>query len=204
MALWCNFTYDMLSLENELSRAPHSQHAKTAQAQKRATEPPKLPVLLKPEPAAAGVAKGKGGQPTMPTFEVEEVNGQLVLLPTDGSSARKNPFANERREVRRIIELFISIPIILFPMFHSIPQKEDESKKSSSENNRQPKQVKSSSSFGDHFTPNLCGAYSAMLHVFRMLTPHERFVAARVCRMWRDLAYHNSLWSSISLKVRLR
>ena len=58
-----------------------------------------------------------------------------------------------------------------------------------------------SSSFADHFTPNLCGAYSAMLHVFRMLTPHERFVAAGVCRMWRDLAYHNSLWSSISLKV---
>ena len=97
MALWYNFTHDMLSLENELSRAPHSQHAKTAQAQKRATEPPKLPVLLKPETAA----KGKGGQ-LMPTFEVEEVNGQLVLLPTDGSSARKNPFANERREVRMI------------------------------------------------------------------------------------------------------
>ena len=30
----------------------------------------------------------------MPAFEVEEVNGQLVLLPTDGASgARKNPFA---------------------------------------------------------------------------------------------------------------
>ena len=40
-----------------------------------------------------------------------------------------------------------------------------------------------------------------MLHVFRMLTPHERFAAARVCRMWRDLAYNRSLWSSISLKV---
>ena len=92
--MWYNFTHDMLSLENELSRAPHSQHAKTAQAQKRATEPPKLPVLLKPE-AAAGAAKGKGGQ-LMPTFEVEEVNGQLVLLPTDGSGARKNPFAKER------------------------------------------------------------------------------------------------------------
>ena len=36
----------------------------------------------------------------MPTFEVEEVNGQLVLLPTDGSGARKNPFAKDRREVR--------------------------------------------------------------------------------------------------------
>ena len=84
------------------------QHAKTAQAQKRATEPPKLPVLLKPETAAP-----KGG-PTMPTFEVEEVNGQLVLLPTDGSSARKNPFAKERREVSGIMELF---PMFYHPWF---------------------------------------------------------------------------------------
>ena len=84
-------------------------------------------------------------------------------------------------------------------LFH--PQKEDESKKSSSES-RQPKQVNSSSS-SSSFSSNMCGAYSAMLYVFRMLTPHERFVAARVCRMWRDLAYHNSLWSSVSLKVRL-
>ena len=84
------------------------QHAKTAQAQKRATEPPKLPVLLKPETATAP----KGGS-TMPTFEVEEVNGQLVLLPTDGS-ARKNPFAKERREVRKIMELF---PMFYHPWF---------------------------------------------------------------------------------------
>ena len=85
-----------------------------------------------------------------------------------------------------------------------LPQRDEESKKSSSENdNGQSKQSakSASSSFGDHFSPNLCGAYSAMLHVFRMLTPHERFAAARVCRMWRDLAYHRSLWSSISLKV---
>ena len=34
-----------------------------------------------------------------------------------------------------------------------------------------------------------------------MLTPHERFVAARVCRTWRDLAHHHSLWNSINLKV---
>ena len=35
----------------------------------------------------------------MPAFEVEEVNGQLVLLPTDGASgARKNPFAMVSRK----------------------------------------------------------------------------------------------------------
>ena len=86
-----------LKLRKRIESCP-TQHAKTAQAQKRATEPPKLPILLKPETAAAAP---KGG-PTMPTFEVEEVNGQLVLLPTDGSGARKNPFAKERREVRNI------------------------------------------------------------------------------------------------------
>ena len=84
--------------------------------------------------------------------------------------------------------------------FH--PQRDEESKKSNSENSQSKQSAKAaSSSFGDHFSPNLCGAYSAMLHVFRMLTPHERFTAARVCRMWRDLAYNRSLWSSISLKV---
>ena len=70
-----------------------TKHAKTAQAQKRATEPPKLPILLKPENAA-----GKGAA-AMPAFEVEEVNGQLVLLPTDGASgAKKNPFAKVSRK----------------------------------------------------------------------------------------------------------
>merc|ERR1719499_1911891 len=102
------------------------QHAKTARAQKRATEPPKLPILLKPENAA-----GKGAA-AMPAFEVEEVNGQLVLLPTDGASGgRKNPFA----------------------------KRDEESKKSNSENSQSKQSAKAaSSSFGDHLSPNLCGA----------------------------------------------
>ena len=86
----------ILDLYWELRKRIYSclkQHAKTAQAQKRATEPPKLPILLKPENAA-----GKGAA-AMPAFEVEEVNGQLVLLPTDGASgARKNPFAKVSRK----------------------------------------------------------------------------------------------------------
>ena len=36
----------------------------------------------------------------MPAFEVEEVNGQLVLLPTEGGAARRNPFAKDNKEVR--------------------------------------------------------------------------------------------------------
>lgn len=44
-------------------------------------------------------------------------------------------------------------------------------------------------------------AYSAMLHIFRYLTPQERFQAARVCKLWKDLALHASLWESLNLKV---
>ena len=63
---------------------------------------------------------------------------------------------------------------------------------------------KSSKRFCNFLTSNLTGAYFAMIQVFQYLTAQERLQAARVCRLWRDLSYHPSLWKTISLKVKIR
>ncbi|QQP35253.1 Uncharacterized protein FKW44_023421 [Caligus rogercresseyi] len=51
------------------------------------------------------------------------------------------------------------------------------------------------------FISNLSSAYYALVHVFKYLSTQERIQVSRVCRLWRDLVLHPSLWKSISLKV---
>lgn len=53
-----------------------------------------------------------------------------------------------------------------------------------------------------NWASDLSGAYFAILKVFGYLNPKQRLEAAKVCRLWRDLALHHSLWNTVSLRVR--
>jgi hypothetical protein len=49
--------------------------------------------------------------------------------------------------------------------------------------------------FMQYFMMNVCAGYSSLLHVFQYLKVQELLRAARVCRMWHDMASHPSLVS---------
>lgn len=49
--------------------------------------------------------------------------------------------------------------------------------------------------FMQYFMMNVCAGYSSLLHVFQYLKVQELLRAARVCRMWHDVASHPSLVS---------
>jgi hypothetical protein len=54
---------------------------------------------------------------------------------------------------------------------------------------------------GEYFSANLSSGYSAMMQVFKYLNARDKMKAAKVCKLWRDLAMNPDLWTSISLKV---
>jgi len=60
------------------------------------------------------------------------------------------------------------------------------------------KRQKKTSTFDFHAT--ISSGYFAFLHVLKYLSVEERLKSAKVCKLWRELAYHNSLWTSLSLK----
>ena len=62
------------------------------------------------------------------------------------------------------------------------------------------KQESANRGWGEQFNQNLSYGYSALLEVFKYLSLKERSTAAKVCRLWRDVSLHHSLWKNISLK----
>ncbi|XP_014207654.1 uncharacterized protein LOC106638805 [Copidosoma floridanum] len=46
----------------------------------------------------------------------------------------------------------------------------------------------------------VCAGYHALSRIFQYLTVKELLRAARVCRMWRDLAAHPLLWKTVRMK----
>ncbi|XP_023728039.1 uncharacterized protein LOC111875758 isoform X2 [Cryptotermes secundus] len=54
--------------------------------------------------------------------------------------------------------------------------------------------------FMQYFMMNVCAGYSSLLHVFQYLKVQELLRAARVCRMWHDMASHPSLWRTVRMK----
>ena len=54
--------------------------------------------------------------------------------------------------------------------------------------------------WGKLFNQNLSYGYAALMEVFRFLSVKERATAAKVCKLWRDVSMHHTLWTSISLK----
>eukprot|EP00092_Neocalanus_flemingeri_P034768 GFUD01037838.1.p1 GENE.GFUD01037838.1~~GFUD01037838.1.p1 ORF type:complete len:1533 (+),score=504.50 GFUD01037838.1:53-4651(+) len=55
-------------------------------------------------------------------------------------------------------------------------------------------------SWGNNFIMNVSGGYHAMMEVFKYLSVKERVQAACVCKLWRDIAFHQVLWRTVSLK----
>ncbi|KAG7197587.1 hypothetical protein KM043_006053 [Ampulex compressa] len=51
-----------------------------------------------------------------------------------------------------------------------------------------------------HFMDSVCAGYHALLRIFQYLKVQELLRAARVCKMWRDLAAHPSLWKTVRMK----
>ncbi|XP_054015205.1 uncharacterized protein LOC128896072 isoform X4 [Hylaeus anthracinus] len=51
-----------------------------------------------------------------------------------------------------------------------------------------------------HFMDSVSAGYHALLRIFQYLKVQELLRAARVCKMWRDLAAHPSLWKTVRMK----
>ncbi|XP_063977307.1 uncharacterized protein LOC135162594 isoform X2 [Diachasmimorpha longicaudata] len=51
-----------------------------------------------------------------------------------------------------------------------------------------------------YFMVSVCAGYHALSRVFQYLKVQELLRAARVCRMWRDLAAHPALWKTVRMK----
>ncbi|XP_014235525.1 uncharacterized protein LOC106658195 isoform X2 [Trichogramma pretiosum] len=51
-----------------------------------------------------------------------------------------------------------------------------------------------------HFMVSVCAGYHALSRIFQYLKVQELLRAGRVCRMWRDLAAHPSLWKTVRMK----
>ena len=50
------------------------------------------------------------------------------------------------------------------------------------------------------FHSALSSGYYALLHVFKYLGLEDKLRAAQVCKVWHELAFHPSIWTTISLK----
>ena len=135
----------------------------------------KLNVMLKPaEPEAAS----SSGAP-MPCFDVEmTAEGKYLLVPRDNSassSSTRNVFSTAA---------------------------EAGSSGSLAQSASAAVKVGMYLGGGSQFSQNLSYGYAAILEVFKHLSVKERAASARVCKLWRDVSRHPSLWTSISLKVR--
>ncbi|KAJ8687176.1 hypothetical protein QAD02_022970 [Eretmocerus hayati] len=51
-----------------------------------------------------------------------------------------------------------------------------------------------------NFMASICAGYNALTKIFQYLKVQELLRAARVSRMWRDLAAHPSLWKTVRMK----
>ncbi|XP_014599198.1 PREDICTED: uncharacterized protein LOC106784318 isoform X2 [Polistes canadensis] len=66
--------------------------------------------------------------------------------------------------------------------------------------NRRQNKNKQESNIQQHFMDNVCAGYHALLRIFQYLKVQELLRASRVCKMWRDLAAHPSLWKTVRMK----
>lgn len=62
------------------------------------------------------------------------------------------------------------------------------------------KQTQQETEQQQNFMGSVCAGYHALLRIFQYLKVQELLRAARVCKMWRDLAAHPSLWKTVRMK----
>lgn len=51
-----------------------------------------------------------------------------------------------------------------------------------------------------NFMTSVCAGYHTLYRIFQYLKVQELLRAARVCKMWRDLAAHSTLWKTVRMK----
>ncbi|OXU21071.1 hypothetical protein TSAR_015732, partial [Trichomalopsis sarcophagae] len=66
--------------------------------------------------------------------------------------------------------------------------------------NTRKKQTLPDTDHHQYFMVSVCAGYHALSRIFQYLKVQELLRAARVCRMWRDLAAHPSLWKTVRMK----
>ncbi|XP_015587032.1 uncharacterized protein LOC107263886 isoform X2 [Cephus cinctus] len=62
------------------------------------------------------------------------------------------------------------------------------------------RQVTAETDQRQHFMVSVCAGYHALSRIFQYLKVQELLRAARVCKMWRDLAAHPALWKTVRMK----
>ncbi|XP_043461937.1 uncharacterized protein LOC122498306 isoform X3 [Leptopilina heterotoma] len=62
------------------------------------------------------------------------------------------------------------------------------------------KQVQAETEQRQNFMVSVCAGYHALSKVFQYLKVQELLRVGRVCKMWRDLAAHPSLWKTVRMK----
>jgi len=130
----------------------------------------KLPVLL--EPVVDNPVSSTNSNTNIPRFEVEQLaDGQLLLKPVGGAGVD---------------------PTVIF-WGHNLNKSMDSSCSSIVKNSRT-----GTASMDIHTT--LSSGFFALLRVFYYLNVQDRLRAARVCKLWSELALHPSLWQTVSLK----
>lgn len=65
------------------------------------------------------------------------------------------------------------------------------------------KQIQAETDQRQHFMVSVCAGYHALSKVFQYLKVQELLRVGRVCKMWRDLAAHPSLWKTVRMKNSL-
>ena len=146
----------------------------TDQEKRKSNNVSKLPFLLRP--AAGNNSLENGDLNSPPTFEIEETkDGKLILLPISAKGRNNIP---------------------------GCMMKQTDSKSNSPDNSNslQGNGANTILRTSNDFTNNLSIGYFALLSVFQYLSPQERAKSGRVCKLWREISKHPSLWENVSLR----
>jgi len=139
-----------------------------------------------PPPTSRAMQGFPPNQNTSNTNQAKHVNQKLDIL--------LKPVDNQTKMPCFEVELTPEGKYLLTP-------KDNNSKTLFGEETPKPKPVTTfSPSWGNNFIMNVSGGYHAMMEVFKYLSVKERVQAACVCKLWRDIAFHQLLWKTVSLK----
>jgi len=128
-------------------------------------------------------------------------------LPSTQSTSNSDKPVNEKLDVLlKPVENYPKMPCFEVELTpegkYLLTAKDNNSKNLFGESSQKPQVVahNQSPSWGNNFSSNVSGGYHGMMEVFKYLSVKERVQAACVCKLWRDIAFHQVLWKTVSLK----
>lgn len=140
-----------------------------------------------------------------PLKQVSRLTPKPILKPAANKSVKSAPVKTMNKSLNISND---QIPEPSFPPIESPPVKKKVQKEAIKVTRRSEK-IKTIMPFNkaakeiearNSFMATICAGYQALSQVFQYLKVHELLRAARVCRMWRDLAAHPSLWKTVVMK----